>query len=204
MLKYMKYSSILEAIFKNANDRPEKLALCDSKRCMSYAELWSSILYCADCVTSIGIRDKDSVVIIAKPVLEYMVLFHAIQLVGAIPIPVEKNCSETRLLNLFTETGAKILFSPEGYGPECYVCQKYPVLGEKTNSSVTSFPSCDAVSMILFTTGTTGNSKGIVMTHGADIAIAENILHAVNMKNDNIELVPMPFNHSFADRKSVV
>lgn len=59
-----------------------------------------------------------------------------------------------------------------------------------------SFPPADSVSEILFSTGTTGKEKGIVLTHRSAVAVAENIAFAVDMKEDNVELIPSPLNHS--------
>ena len=48
----------------------------------------------------------------------------------------------------------------------------------------------------LYTTGTTGVSKGIEVTHSNNIALAENVKYGTEMKADNIELIPLPLSHS--------
>ena len=53
------------------------------------------------------------------------------------------------------------------------------------------FPAGGDVAEILFSTGTTGKSKGIVLTHTNDTALAENVMFGVRMKTDNVEIVPM-------------
>lgn len=65
-----------------------------------------------------------------------------------------------------------------------------------------TFPDAEQVAEILFSTGTTGKSKGIVLTHGNDMAIAENVMCGVKMKKDNVELVPMPLSHSHGLRRT--
>ena len=52
-------------------------------------------------------------------------------------------------------------------------------------------------SMLLFTTGTTGSSKGVVMLHRGDVGIAGNVIEGTSMKKGNVEIIPMPLNHSF-------
>ena len=56
-------------------------------------------------------------------------------------------------------------------------------------------------SMLLFTTGTTGSSKGVVMLHRGDVGIAGNVIEGTSMKKGNVEIIPMPLNHSFGIRR---
>ena len=64
------------------------------------------------------------------------------------------------------------------------------------------FPAGGDVAEILFSTGTTGKSKGIVLTHTNDTALAENVMFGVRMKTDNVEIVPMPLSHSHGLRRT--
>lgn len=52
----------------------------------------------------------------------------------------------------------------------------------------------------MYSTGTTGKAKGIVITNQNNIAVAENIIFGTKMTEDNVELVPMPMSHSHALR----
>lgn len=55
--------------------------------------------------------------------------------------------------------------------------------------------------MLLFTTGTTGSSKGVVMLHRGEVGIAGNVIEGTSMKKGNVEIIPMPLNHSFGIRR---
>lgn len=49
---------------------------------------------------------------------------------------------------------------------------------------------------ILFSTGTTGKSKGVVLSNRANVANAENIIAGTHMDKDSVEAVPLPVNHA--------
>ena len=54
---------------------------------------------------------------------------------------------------------------------------------------------------VLFTTGTTGKSKGIELTYESVIAVSENVIGSVEMKKDSVELIPVPLSHSHGLRR---
>ena len=60
----------------------------------------------------------------------------------------------------------------------------------------------ETVSEILFSTGTTGTTKGAVLTNRANVANAQNIIDGVHMGQDTVELIPLPINHAHGLRTS--
>jgi len=60
-------------------------------------------------------------------------------------------------------------------------------------------PRCrlDAIADLLYTTGTTGRKKGVVLTQANVLAAARNITEFVGSGPDDVEVVPLPLSHSF-------
>ena len=65
-----------------------------------------------------------------------------------------------------------------------------------SEENVYSFPCESGIAEILFTTGTTGSSKGIIISNKANVALAENIITGTQMQHNNVELIPLPISHS--------
>lgn len=63
------------------------------------------------------------------------------------------------------------------------------------------FPQPEDSADILFTTGTTGKSKGVELTHKALTATAENLIYGCGYQKDTVLIVPGPLNHANAIRK---
>ena len=63
-------------------------------------------------------------------------------------------------------------------------------------SSFPDLPGADDTAEILYTTGTTGASKGIEITHRNNLALAENVAFGTEMREGNVELIPLALSHS--------
>jgi long-chain acyl-CoA synthetase len=65
------------------------------------------------------------------------------------------------------------------------------------SSDLISHQSPENTAVILYTTGTTGPKKGVMLSHTNLNSAAENIIRFMKLKDDIIESLPMPFSHSF-------
>lgn len=204
------YPSVVENIAKHADCTPDKLALVDSGKALTYRELWKSTYGLSLKFKEMGVGFEKCVVAECNQSVNYMICDLAVQLLGGIFVPLEKNAAPARAAEIITDTEAVVYISkkpldaqlPDGISPAFFNmddCDGYPWENEIPELT---FPKSDDVCEILFSTGTTGKSKGIVLTHGNDIAIAENVIYGVQMKKDNVEMIPMPTSHSHGLRRT--
>lgn len=199
------FLSIVEAVFHYGEITPNKICLADDNGFVSYGGYKDLICRYAACFAGIGIGKKDKVVIEANQTIDYLAIELALHLIGAVFVPVEHNCA-TDKIRYFTKrvkANAVIVNNSDGYG-DCR-CYTYTQLSEMClvveRFSIKEFPEKDAISEILFSTGTTGKEKGIVLKHANDIALAENVMYGVEMEKDNVEMIPSPLNHSHGLRR---
>lgn len=194
------FNSIVEAIKFGSENYPETRAVLDAKSTYSYKEYYSKIKQAAAFLHDKGIKKGDAVIIKTFQNVAFMTIYHAVHLIGAIAVPLEKTVKLERVMEINETANAK-----------CFISDK--ILDEITTylySDIDSFdgeyepenlPESKDESTILFTTGTTGKSKGILMSHYADVAVAGNVKYGNEMKDDNVEIIPMPLNHSFSLRR---
>ena len=195
------YPSVVENIANYALTRPDTLALADSNLTLTYAELNDRINALAHTLMSKGIREGDCVTVECNQSVDYIVSEMAIQLIGGIFVPIERNAAFSRIEEIVTDTESKLLI---GKAPVEGIDIDFLKISEASAQTPCSFedlhldgyPAGSRESEILFSTGTTGKSKGIVLTNSNNIAIAENIINGVEMKDGNVELIPMPLSHS--------
>ena len=199
------FDSIVEAVFHYASVKPDQLCLADDTSQVSYREYADLILGYASCFSEMGFGRSDKIVVEACQSIDYLAIQLALQLIGAVFVPVEHNCAATKIASFAERVDAAAVitcrendFSPARslvFEQLSRLCSAAPVF------ELASFPARGDVCEILFSTGTTGREKGIVLTHGNNIALAENVISGVEMEKDNIEVIPSPLNHSHGLRR---
>lgn len=270
------YSSIVENIAHHAANAPDALSLADGKQAFTYRQLWNHIYGLSQKLKELGVTKGSCAVVECDQSARYMICEFAIQLLGGVFVPLEKNAAPSRAAEIAIDTEAVLYIGKElpeealketaraisflplssitSYAweespapvPSAHVCTanqpgdstehlqasaqscpakrqaafsqghsissladhatepltKHPVKNPSPALCGTDFPASNQIAEILFSTGTTGKSKGIVLTHGNDIALAENVMYGVQMKKGNVELIPMPLSHSHGLRRT--
>lgn len=203
------FESILEAIKTYSETRPDKLCLGDKKNHVTYKQLFTMLKYGASYLKKAGVGKGDVVVFKGSAKMEYLFTILSIQLAGAVACPLEKAVKEDRIKEImeFVETdyfldnkgvsgdnvvniSLKTMFKEALEAKDTEIEEEYPM------------PRGDELSEILFTTGTTGKSKGIEIVYSNNIAIAQNVSESIGITCDDVELVTAPLNHSMALRRS--
>lgn len=193
------FDSIVGAVKYYADHRPESLCLVDDKLVLTYKGYYEYIVKLAQLLELQGIKAGDRVVLEANQSVCYLGLELALHLLQAIFVPLEHNCGVKQLEEIAVSCSAAMVIAnnpPEGdFKSLTYKNLEEQVEGMDITKAY-SLPGPSVVSEILFSTGTTGKKKGIVLTHSSDVAVAENIAQAVGLEGTNIEMIPSPLNHS--------
>ena len=199
------FESVVEAVFHYAGVQPNKLCLADDTSKVSYKEYAEKIKKYSGCFVSEGLVKGDKVVVEACQTIDYLAIELALQVLGVIFVPVEHNCAVDKIQSFIERAEAKavIVTKEADYKVEHnYTYDKLNEMYANTEAyNVTELPKKGDISEILFSTGTTGKEKGIVLTHKNDIALAENVMYGVEMEKDTVEMIPSPLNHSHGLRR---
>lgn len=207
--------SIVEALAEYAKVQPDKLFLADGKVELTYLDAWKCVYGYAVHLRELGIRRGDHVVVRNSQNAQLVISQLAIQLVGAVFVPIEKNAADDRIAEIIGAVEAKLYLAAK-QGEFSYKWETIKdVLSYKMddaaemrisesddeNGDSFRFPEPEETAEVLFTTGTTGKSKGIELTYESVIAVSENVIGSVEMKKDSVELIPVPLSHSHGLRR---
>ena len=194
--------TILHYIQKYAQTQPDTMAVCELRKSVTYKEYWSSIRKTAGVLMGMGIRKGDHVMLRCTQNIDYLTVFSALQYMQALVIPVEKSTSVERVLEIGGRVDSECLISDkEADGISSIKIKDIIARAKDADEADLELPGENDRSMLLFTTGTTGSSKGVVMLHRGDVGIAGNVIEGTSMKKGNVEIIPMALNHSFGIRR---
>lgn len=202
-------TSIIEALKLNAQKTPDKLCVGDKKNHATYGEFWTMVERAATWLREKGVKKGDMVVIRGAQKVEFVLGVFAVQLVGGAVCPLEKAIKDDRIMEIMDFVDSNIYLADKPVKNEqvnnISLKELFKAVRDEENPIrplAFEFPKEDDLSEILFTTGTTGKSKGIEVTCGCNIAIAQNVMDSVQIGKDEVELITTPINHSLAIRRT--
>ena len=202
-------------------------AITDGDIRLTYAELDAARIQSARAFIAAGLAPGDRVAIWAPNIYQWIVAAIGAQSVGGVLVPLNTRYKGSEAAYIIRSSGAKILFTvaeflgaryPEmladqdlpslqrtvtlsGDAVNCQSWQDFLAAGgvvsaedvERRISAITPDDTLD----ILFTSGTTGNPKGVVTCHGQNIRTFETWSATVGLRSDDNYLIINPFFHSF-------
>ena len=198
--------SVVEYLYKHAKETPEKIAVISEGKETTYSELAALARGYASLLSSKGLKKGDIAVVRASQTLDYVVAYLAVHTAGGVIAPTEKNIPADGLLSIAKSIGAKMIISTaDTSGGEFIFLNSADILTDAANTEPVEFdlPDENDSADILFTTGTTGKSKGVEISHKALVATAENVIDRCIYNRDTVVIVPGPLNHAGPVRKIV-
>ena len=177
--------------------------LSEGRKSVTYAQLGERVKGLAFFMSSLGIGKDDNVAIILENSEEWVECFFAISYIGAVAVPVDSRLPQKDIDNILYDSGAKHIFiSREN--------QKFLRFIE--DGRLAPFPSGDFsypdvfksacigesdLAVILYTSGTTDQPKGVMLTHKNLCANFDSLDRFRLFSHKDAILSILPLYHSF-------
>ncbi|MFM2301154.1 MAG: hypothetical protein RLZZ84_890 [Pseudomonadota bacterium] len=199
----------------------DALALIEGDQRCTFAQLWEDCRTAASALLERGVRSGDRIAIWAPNAREWVVAAVAAQTCGAAIVPLNTRLKGREAGDILRRTHARLLFTVTGFlginYPALLANEDLPDLAETVliDSGFAPFlasgkgaadPRVDAalseltadhISDIMFTSGTTGVPKGVLMTHGGIIPQVAVWIGNTGLAAGERYLIANPFFHSF-------
>ncbi len=201
----MEQKTVLHNIWTVAGSSPHKLCVYDRHQSMTYGQYKKAVCRCRIYLKNIGVKKGDRVAIVAEQNVIFLLMVSAVHLAGAVAIPLERNLPEKRIKDILPQFKTIWLVCRQDMDISgiraIHIPESILKATEPDKDVEYRLPDPESLADILFTTGTTGNPKGIEISHLANRAIAENVIDSVGLREDDVELIPTPINHSLGLRR---
>jgi len=202
-----------------AGDRGDKVFLMERRgkefQKITYAEMRHLVRSLSEFLFSLGINKGDKIGILATNRIEWGIAYLSIVYGGRTAVPLDPQLKEEEILNLMKIAEVKAVYTTErffervsGAGiPVITLDDTHPIRfseaiekGEtllKWNGEIKVEVNPDDIASIIFTSGTTGASKGVVLTHRNFLFDADMSERLLNLMEDDIFLSVLPIHHTF-------
>src|SRR5216684_3865041 len=171
-------------------------------RSLSYRALWERVQHFAGYLQEQHIEKDDRICIWAASCVNWLVAYLGALLVGAVVVPLDVNTKEDFLTRIAETTEAKLLVTTQ----KQYAGLKQPPLPlvdvealPQGTLDATKLPKVngDDLAELVFTSGTTGQPKGVMLSHGNITSNASAAVGVVNIQTSDRALSILPLSHMF-------
>ncbi|MEW6714935.1 MAG: long-chain fatty acid--CoA ligase [Nitrospirota bacterium] len=196
----------LSALLKErAVSTPKKTCIKFGNRKLSYAETDSIVSLVSAGLKSLGLQADDRAAILMGNCPEYIISYFAILRAGGIAVPVNTFLTPVEISYILKDSGARILIYDNSFIPQVQEI-KEGVLDLKAVSfddipqrmSEAHEDDNDKTAVLLYTSGTTGLPKGVMLTHGNLLSNAEACMKVMHLSAKDKILLFLPLFHSFS------
>ncbi len=193
--------SILAALDAHAAGRPQSLALDD----VTYAELRAATLRVAQRLRDAGVRPGDRLAVYAENSPGFIYAYLGGLRAGAVVVPVNVLYRSSDLEHVLSDAAPAAVCVSERSEPFARADGRMLIRLEDVerwalDASAAELanpvpPQADDVAILVYTSGTTGRSKGAELTHGNLGAIADALVEAWHWTGDDTLLLTLPLFH---------
>ena len=195
------WKPIVQRILENALKNPDDIAVIANDHETTYREFAGMIYSISVWLKAKGVKQGDHVVVQASHEVTCPACWYAIHLVGASVVPVEKTAPESRILEIAAATDSCLVIAKKDSASSSVSWSTYYDVYaaqhqyEFTEDTAVEYPDINLVCDIVFTTGTTGKSKGVMLTHRQQSLCTAVAAETYGLKKNSRFLVAAPLNH---------
>lgn len=179
----------------------------------TYGELWGLSGAFSGTLQELGVTKGDRVAILAKPRLEWQIALWAVLRLGAVVVPIDTELTPPEMQRILEESEAQVLVAAgarlDSAAKSCKTVRHLismdrieglPNLWELSEGREPSPEAAvgpEDLALIVYTSGTTGNAKGVMLSH---FNLASNVgafLERLDVTPSDVVLSIIPWHHIF-------
>lgn len=200
-------ATLLESLRARASATPEKEAVRFEGGSSSFGRLWRDIQAVATTLGDHGLRIGDRVVLVFPNGLEFFAAFFGVQHAGGTAVPIFSDsggrrvadiaalCSATTVLvSTLLPAARRIEIEEDGAASGLTVLDSAACSGTPGISEF-SPPEPDRLAYLQYTSGSTGNPKGVELSHGNLVTNIHQMIAGFEITEDDVFVSWLPVSH---------
>ena len=213
--------TLRDIMVANAQAYGDRAAYVHDDRVLTYAEYLVESRKLASALNRVGVRQQDRVGLLGMNSIDYMVMYGACQFSGYIASTVNFRLAGPEMEYVINDAGQRVLIFEAQYADiignlrsrlgsvETYICLADPAhpspewaldyaefvaSGDPAGPDLPPPARGDLV-YLMYTSGTTGWPKGVMLDHSGQVNNARSIVHALSNNTSDEMLLMMPYFH---------
>ncbi|CAO5192216.1 3-((3aS,4S,7aS)-7a-methyl-1, 5-dioxo-octahydro-1H-inden-4-yl)propanoyl:CoA ligase [Frankia sp. AiPs1] len=185
-------------------------AVVDGAERITFAELAERVRRAAGALDAMGVRPGDRVGIWAPNSAQWIVAAFGVLTAGGVLVPVNTRWTAREAADVLTRSAAAaVLVSPGFLGRDYTAPPGIRAIDITSDALAGGRPlerevDGDAVADILFTSGTTGRPKGVMMNHRQTLRLYDEWCDLADLRQGDRYLLVNPFFHTFGYKAGLV
>jgi acyl-CoA synthetase (AMP-forming)/AMP-acid ligase II len=197
------WQTIPQMVLSTADRFGDAEAIVDGDLRLTFAELTDRVRVAAGAFAEAGVAKGDRVAIWAPNSAEWIIAAFGLLTAGGVLVPVNTRFKAEEASDIIGRSGAKLVLVQQGFlGLDFTAPGGVPVIDLKSGFLASGSPtqrevSGDDVADIIFTSGTTGRPKGVMMAHTPTLRLYSEWCDLVGAREGDRYLIVNPFFHIF-------
>ncbi len=162
---------------------------------LTYLALERRAAACAEQLTTLGIRAGDVIAIMLPNSVPLLVAMLAAWRIGAAVTPINPTFTARELAYQLSDSGAALLIAAEAPAHDLPQLRPSEFVTTPTAEITTPDIRPDAIALLVYTSGSTGQPKGVMLDHANLSAMASSLVTHVGMGVDDQALLVLPLFH---------
>jgi acyl-CoA synthetase (AMP-forming)/AMP-acid ligase II len=192
--------TLVQMLRKRAELTPDRVAVQSDAGEVTYARIWNDCQRLAGALQLAGVGEGSRVVIISANTADFFSAFYGTQLLRATAVPIFHGADDGRTLEMADTFEARALVIAKepsepllrGLGQRGIPCLPISAAGRL---APTDEPSSSCPAMLQCTSGTTGEFKGVVLTHANLLANIRQMIVGAQFNPDDVFVSWLPVYH---------